>query len=141
MKNELSLNEKNELFKEQTNKYLFLNQTINEYDFEVIDTPDKLMELSKVMKNAAREYIHKIIAGEYLILTVRENHCGSDDKLTNFGLRIEDSNLIFDEGVNLKMYQNKTSPKEIAVVFKEFADKNNIQYKEIKYLKQEIVSL
>ncbi len=141
MKNELSLIEKTELFKEQIKKYQFLNQIINEYDFKVIDTPDKLLELSKKMKNAAREYFDKIIAGEYLILTVCENHCGSEDKFTNFGLRIEDSNLIFDEGVNLKMYQNKTAPKEIAMVFKKFVDKNNIQYKEIKYLKQEIVLL
>lgn len=121
-------------------KFEFLNQEIDGYDFKVISSLDELKYLAETMYNASFHYAKKISNEEYLIMTIT-NKNNPKENYTNFGIVIEEEKLIFDGGVNLKMYQNKTSPKVIAEVFKAFADKNNIKYNRINYLKEEIVSL
>ena len=80
---------------------------------------------AEAMKNAAFHYKNLIMKGEYLILTI-DNGQGED--FTNFGIRKESNNLIFDESVKLKLYMNRNSPEHVWDAFKLYAKKNNIAY-------------
>lgn len=111
------------LFKLQTAQYNDLNQTIDNCVFSVISELSDLKKLAEEMKNAAYHYRNKILLGEYLILTINN---GIKNEFTNFGLRIEDSQLIFDDGVKLRLKQNEIAPDNISQVFQKYAQNNKI---------------
>lgn len=118
--------EKENLFNQQTEKFDYLNQEINGYKFHVISSLKELKALADKMKNGAFYCRNVILKGEYLILTIDN---GDDKDFTNFGIKIEDSitdSLVFDTGVNLKLYVNMPSPQHVRDVFNQFAQKNNI---------------
>ena len=123
--NSLTSQEQEELFTKQTEKHNYLNQTIDDYKFSVISALPELQKLADRMKNAAFHYKNLIMKGEYLILTI-DNGQGED--FTNFGIRKESNNLIFDESVKLKLYMNRNSPEHVWDAFKLYAKKNNIAY-------------
>lgn len=114
------------LFNEQTEKINYLNQEINNYKFHVVSSLQELRTLADKMKNAAFHYRTLILKGEYLILTIDN---GQDKDFTNFGIKIDSisNSLMFDTGVNLKLYMNMPSPQHVRDVFNQFAQKNNIK--------------
>lgn len=119
----LTKEEREELFKTQTLKFDYLNQTIDECVFTVISSIPDLKKLATEMQNAAYYYVTKILKGEYLILTINN---GIKNEFTNFGLRIEDSQLIFDSGVLLRLKNNLIAPENINKVFQKYAENNKI---------------
>ena len=119
----LTKEEREELFKTQTLKFDYLNQTIDECVFTVISSIPDLKKLATEMQNAAFLYENIILKGEYLILTINN---GIKNEFTNFGLRIEDSQLIFDSGVLLRLKNNLIAPENINKVFQKYAENNKI---------------
>ncbi len=126
------------LFEVQTKKYDFLNQQIENYNFKVISTLNELNSLANTMGNCARTYFNKIVNGRCIILTI--SHKYNPSHFTNFCLNIRKPSLWLDH-TNLKIKHNYRPPQHMAEAFKKFADQNHIKYEEIKYLKQEVVSL
>jgi len=132
------LNDKevNQKYIDFSNKFKYLEEyKQSPVKIKVIDTPDKLVEKAKQMKNCAASYIKRVSLGEYVAFSVFDNNIQrSSEEFYEYMMVLELGKYGL-EFVGVKGPCNIYGPDRFKKDIIKFLEDNDIAYKEVPSIK------